>query len=63
MRPRNNKIASCNGEAIISFIKEEEIEKQRRRNSFMRSNCPTAELYLFSMSVKREINKFKLCGE
>ena len=54
MRKRNNLLCSCKGEAIISFQHPEEIEKQKRRNAFMKSNCQTAELFLFSISLKRQ---------
>jgi hypothetical protein len=60
MRKRNNIICSCKGEAIISFQNIEEIERQKRRNSFMRSNCQTAELYLFSISLRKNYEQFKL---
>ena len=59
MRKRNNLLCSCKGEAIISFQHPEEIERQKRRNSFMRSNCQTAELFLFSMSLKKQYEQFK----
>ena len=59
MRKRNNLLCSCKEEAIISFQHPEEIEKQKRRNSFMRSNCQTAELYLFSISLRKNYEQFK----
>lgn len=59
MRKRNNILCSCKGEAIINFQNNEEIERQKRRNSFMRSNCQTAELYLFSISLRKNYEQFK----
>ena len=60
MRKRNNLLVSCKGEAIINFQSREEIEKQSRRNSFLRSNCQTAELFLFSIALKKNYQQFKL---
>lgn len=59
MRKRNNILYSCKGEAIINFQNNEEIERQKRRTSFMRSNCQTAELYLFSIALKNSYKQFK----
>jgi len=57
-RTRNNIIASVSSDSIISFQSREEIELQRRKNSFMKSGC-NCENYSFLNGLKKEFNLFK----
>lgn len=59
-RRRNNLLASCKGECLISFQSSEEVNENKRRTTFFRSNIQTAELYKFATGVKKEIREYKL---
>ena len=62
MRPRTpiKKIMSCTTEGELrEFETSEERSKAIRRADFLKSNCKTADLYLFTVSIKKQIEKFK----
>lgn len=58
-RRRNNLAVTCTPMGVlINYQTREEIEKIRRRKEFFKFGG-TAELYMFSLKLKNEINSFR----
>jgi hypothetical protein len=53
------KIACCSEGIYKEIETPEESAKAMRRADFMKSKCATADLYLFSIALKKEITQFK----
>ena len=52
-------VVTCTPEGVLkNFSTKEEIERQKRRREFFKFGG-TAQLYLFSISLRKEIDSFR----